>query len=559
MKLTIRFDDQNRTLYADLSQSEEPEAISFLSIKGKVEEAGYKNVTLHPKTISELLANVQQGKECTIALKTLVDATASISIDSEKRQAFLTLTAADGGEPLTLDLIALAITNAGVSDSLLDQEMLKTCFQRQTVKDMCIAHAQLPIPGKDAEFIPLVESETIAPPDMDDHGVADLLNTHQFIVVDVGQPLMRRVPPTEGEPGMDVTGIEMKATPGKDPGFATKLTGVEISPDNPHMLVAAVKGHPVVLKNGVNLDSTLHVDNVDIHTGNITFDGSLEVKGDVAAGMTIDVTGDVFVHGGVDHAAIHAGNTIKVGGGIFGGEGAEHTAEEIKEYRIKAGSDIEAKFVHLSTLVAENNILVKEYISHSYVKSSNQLLLGQEGGKGVLFGGQCEALHRIVVNQLGNEIYIPTHVVVGQLNELYRVYHNLEKELATRSQEITQLETILQKTQQCDPVVLGKLPLNKAQKIRQTIVAINEKKVRTQDLLHALEPEIELQKNAAIEVTRAIYPNTLMTINGTAKLFAEKTRGDTWVQWDDDLVEQGKAELEKKAKLEKKAELEKKE
>jgi len=111
MQLTIRFDDQNRTLYADLSPSEEPEAISFLSIKEKVEEAGYKNVNLPPKTISEVLANVQQGKEGTFALKTLVDATAAITIDSDKRQAFLTLTAADGGQPLTFDLITQAITN----------------------------------------------------------------------------------------------------------------------------------------------------------------------------------------------------------------------------------------------------------------------------------------------------------------------------------------------------------------------------------------------------------------------------------------------------------------
>jgi len=546
MRLSIRLNDQDRTLYADLNPSEEPETISFLSIKGKLEEAGFKNLTLDPKIISELLAHAQQEKECTIALKTLVDADVSVEIASDRSQAYLTLTAADGGQPLTLDLITRAIAKAGVCDSQIDREMVSTCLQRPSIKNMRIAQAQVPIKGNDAVYISLVESEMITPPDVDEHGVADMLNTHQFMLVDVDTPLMKRVPATEGEAGMDVTGKEMKPTPGNDPGFATNLTGVKISPKDPNVLLAAVKGHPVIVKNGVNVDATLHVDQVNVNSGNITFDGSLEVKGEVAAGMMIDVTGDVVVHGGVDRAAIQAGHNITVGGGIFGVEDAEHSEEEIVANRIKAGSDIEAKFVHLSTLTAENNIVVKEYISHSYVKSGNQLLLGQEGGKGILFGGQCEALHRVVVNQLGNEAYISTQVTSGKLSELTKVYHKLERELTTRSQEVAQLETILEKTQQGDPALLGKLPLDKSQKITHTIVAINEKIVRTQDLLHALEPELGLQKKAAIEVTKAIYPNAVMTINGTTKHFSEKTHGDIWVQWGDELLEQGKVEQEKK-------------
>jgi uncharacterized protein (DUF342 family) len=552
MRLTIRFDDQDRTLYADLSQSEESEMISNLSIKGKLEEAGYKSLTLDPKTISELLACAQQGKECTIALKKLADAAVSVAVASDKRQAYVTLTTADGGQPLTLDMITQAIAKAGLSDSLVDQEMVNQCFQRQSVKDMCIAQATLPIRGKDAVYTPLVESETIAPPDVDDQGVADMMSTHQFFIVDVGTPLMKRVPATVGEAGLDVTGKEMKPVPGNDPGFTKNLTGVEISPEDPNVLVAAVKGHPVVVKNGVNIDSTLHVENVDANTGNITFDGSLEVKGEVAAGMTIDVTGDVFIKEGVERAAIKAGNSIKIGGGIIGGEDAERPDEEIIEYKINAGVDIEAKFVHLATLTAKNNIVVKEYISHSYVKSGNQLLLGQEAGKGMVFGGQCEALHRVVINQLGNEAYIPTHVTAGKLGELTKAYHNLEKDLATRSQEVAQLESILEKIQKSDPVVLGKMPLDKSEKIRHTIVAINEKMERTQELLHALEPEIELQKKAAIEVTKKVYPNAVMTINGTTKPFSEQTSGATWVQWGDQIVEQGTVEHEKNVKQEKK-------
>ena len=71
---------------------------------------------------------------------------------------------------------------------------------------------------------------------------------------------------------------------------------------------------------------------------------------------------------------------------------------------------------------------------------------------------------------------------------------------------------------------------------------------RTQDLLHALEPEIELQKKASIHVTQTIHPNTVMTINGTTKRFSERIGGATWVQWGDDLVDHEKVSREKNIK-----------
>ena len=539
MRLTIVFNDQDRTLYAELTTGEEAEEISMLAVKQKVEKAGYHNVNIPANIINELLGNAQQGKESKVALKTLVDATASVTLANDKQQAFLTLTTADGGKPNTLKNIIQAMADAGVSTDFADRETVNNCLQRQSVKDVCVAKGRLPQKGKDAEFISLVDSEMVTPPTVDEHGVADMMHTHQFVIVDVGTPLMRRVPATQGEPGVDVTGAEIKPTPGNDTGFPTNLTGAVISPEDPNLLIAQVKGHPLVEKQGVHVDPTLHLDNVDVDTGDISFDGSLEVKGEVTAGMSIDVTGDVIIQGGVDRARIKAGHSIKIGGGIFGEEEAERTTEDPVEYRLKAGADIEAKFVNLATLQAENNIVIKEYLNHSYVKAGNQLLLGQEGGKGIMFGGHGEALHRIVATQIGNEGYIPTRVTAGHLSEVYKIYHNLQDELAARAHEAEQLAAVHAKIQQGDRILLGKIPLDKSQKIQNTIVAIQEKMARTQDLLTALEPEIELQKKATIEVTKTIYPNTTMTINGTAKLFSEQTKGSIWIQQGNALMQPG--------------------
>ncbi len=87
MRLTISFDEQDHTLYAELKPSEESEEISLLSIKKRVEEAGYHNLTLNPQAIPEILTSVQQAKECKVALKTLVDATAEVTAEPAAQEA----------------------------------------------------------------------------------------------------------------------------------------------------------------------------------------------------------------------------------------------------------------------------------------------------------------------------------------------------------------------------------------------------------------------------------------------------------------------------------------
>jgi len=227
-----------------------------------------------------------------------------------------------------------------------------------------------------------------------------------------------------------------------------------------------------------------------------------------------------------------------VASGILGGEDVEAIDEKNLEYRIEAGVDIEASFVNLSTLKAHNNIVVKEYILNSYVKAGHELLLGQPNGKGVLVGGKSEAGHRALIKQVGNESYMPTCLTVGHLSKLYAVYQKLTKELTVRMNEKEQLQKILEKVEQSQSVVLGRMPVDKTTKIENTIQVINEKMSRIQQQLLALEPEIALQKKATITVMRTIYPNVVLTINGTTKRFPTQTSGKRWMQSGDELVEQ---------------------
>ncbi len=98
--------------------------------------------------------------------------------------------------------------------------------------------------------------------------------------------------------------------------------------------------------------------------------------------------------------------------------------------------------------------------------------------------------------------------------------------MARRTAEANQLNYILKKIKQANtPNTLGKLELNKARKISNTIHAINESNEKLKKELLLLAPLIEKHKGAKVDVVKAILPNTVININGGVKRVTSNMRG----------------------------------
>ncbi|MCG8315810.1 MAG: FapA family protein, partial [Pseudomonadales bacterium] len=356
---------------------------------------------------------------------------------------------------------------------------------------------------------------------------------------------MRKEPATTGTPGKDVTGAEIKPVPGKDPGFAKNIQGAELSPQDPNVLIATIKGHPIFMKNGVCVDPVLHVDNVDINTGNIEFDGSLEVRGDVAAGMQINVTGDVIVKGVIERSLVYAGNDIVVRGGVFGDDDAEDIPETVnhqQKYLLYARGSIDASFVSTAAIKADGDIIVKQYIGNSLVIAGNSLSLGQQGGKGILFGGLAKVRYLAALVQLGNESNLETRLIVGEYDQLMQQLVTIKKTLVTRQKEADQLQVILDKVGQQKNVKLGKVVLDKTQRISNTIKAIREKVAELKAKMSEINAVLPQHKAAHVVIGKKIYPNASLTINGASTTFREEQRADTWRASGDKLIRDSEKE-----------------
>lgn len=564
MKLTINFDESKQIVVAQLSEDDNASPLSEQAVVDAVVTAGYPHVRIENTVIQQLLRRDAAHETGRMTLCVIKDADVQVSVARDRLTATITVLPANGGQPLTPGHVLKRVQDKDIALELIDQAVLKQCLLDTEGTTYTLAKARLPVNGKAAEYIPLIEHDDASGPRIDDGGKADLCNTQVFQIVEAGTPLMRRIPPTPGSPGMDVCGQTLVARPGLDPGFTKSTPGAKLDPGDPNLLIADIKGHAVIGKHGVMIDNLLRLDGVNLKTGHIYFDGSIEVAGDIEPGMIVDVTGDLIVKGCAERARVRAGNNITVMGGVFGAIEKVKTSTPHKPHLplrnriaqdesdipegLTAGGNIAARFVNNIMLKAAGDIRVREYIINSSVFAEGNLFLGQKGGKGMLFGGYCHIMMGATINQLGNDSFLATRLKLGELDALNDDRDSTMDELQSRLKELLQLNTML-KPLKPKPHKAGtdeaeqpaEPPLNPHQdKIDKLAQAISSTEQRIQELkthLAEIQAEMERREKATLIVKNIIYPGVEIEINGLSQSFNEKTRPGRW-QVRDNLLQQ---------------------
>ena len=69
-------------------------------------------------------------------------------------------------------------------------------------------------------------------------------------------------------------------------------------------------------KSFINVRKVMTVDEVDLDSGNIEFNGDLFVRGDIVDNMAVTLEGDLFVKGNIGASNIFAKGNIKCEGGV---------------------------------------------------------------------------------------------------------------------------------------------------------------------------------------------------------------------------------------------------
>ena len=461
-------------------------------------QQGFGDCLLDEAAISNAanLCNVQQSA-FGLEVAQRIDAKVAIRIEPDDMAATLDITAARGGKPATVPEVLAALAQAGVTFGIDEAAVAQAC-QAGFCSALQVAQGLAAQDGRDAVFEALISDPVDRAPKLNEQGLIDYREHGDIQVVAAGAALMRRTPALPGVLGKTVKGQVLAALAGHDTGFAPNLDGAEISSDDANLLVASVSGQPVRLTAGVMVEPILRVKEVNMATGNIHFDGTVHVAGEVIQGMKVQASGDIVIDGMVDGGQLDAGGDIQVAGGL------------IAHAKLHAGGSVTARFAEGAQITAGTVIMIADMVIDCDLHSLNQIIIGSNSPeRGRLVGGTTAAALLLQVPLLGSSKAGTTKVVVGTNPELEARYAAL---LARIESEKTVEANLDKLVKQLKAIGDPKHMLDRVKASRQHAVQVWGKSLAEKQ---TIEHELELALTARIEVSVGVEGAVDLTFGHT--------------------------------------------
>lgn len=527
----LRFvlDEATRSVRACYAPGDEEENIGPESIAEALAKHGWDAAVLDQREMAQFLDACRRAEEPIQAVVGEVrDGALSLEITHDRMNALLTIEAPRGGLPVTAQQVRDMLVQRNVAFGI-DETQVEAAVAARACRDAVVARGLSPVQGRATRFESLLDALRRQPePEADDADDASALVDYRtlgdLLLVAPGTPLMRRVPAVQGIEGRDVLGNAIAPATLIDIPFPPGLSGSEPSADDPCLLVATVAGVPMPQAQGVNVNPLVEVDAVDLSTGNISFEGTLKVKGDIKTGMSVHVGGDVVVQGTIEAATVEAGGSVIVTGGIIGApestvtnpaDGAAKTA------RIICGGSVQARFIDNAVISAGVNVAVKGEIRQSDVAAGQSIESGPPGSQqGVIAGGRCRALLLVRAGTIGSPAGVPTEVHVGVNPHAATRKAAIEQERHAVNEELGKLEKLLTFFQANPEKGEGGV----ADRVRNTMAAMVGKLQTLEADETALAAELSLTYSAVIHATRRFCGGTDLVV-GVKRMQIIETTG----------------------------------
>ncbi len=341
-----------------------------------------------------------------------------LTYDSRKIKAVLTIQQLEEPVEVTAEEVFKYLEEAGIVKGLDTEAVEKMVEEKKWDTPVLVAKGVEPVNGEDGSIEFFFDSNPDHTPRVRSDGSVDFHNINITAQVHVGQTLAQVIPPTAGTPGEDVFGVTMLTRAGKEariiPGANTSFTDGTRT-----LLKSNVNGHAEVSRDGsVQVVQVFTVrGDVDYSTGDIEFDGDLEIMGDVKSGFTLKTTGNIEIMGTVEDATIEAQGKVMVRGGYIGsGRGS-----------IQVGTDAIFRFVRNQQVIAERDIYIYEESMHSQLSAGRAIIMNK--GRGQIVGGFAEAGRYAEINVIGNDKNIQTRISICEESSLSLKIESLRQKM----------------------------------------------------------------------------------------------------------------------------------
>ncbi len=529
--LTLTLDETTRTLCASLAHDTRFPRIDALWLRDRLGDAGYADVKIRPQAIKELIARYNAGESVPpLDIADCLDASLQITTTIDGLCARLTIVPAKGGKAATkTELLALLAAKGIVEGVRVDE--INRAIAAGKADELVIAVGREPVPGEDGRLEYLLPDMRERVPSIRPCGRTDFRDLGEILVVATGDALMRRHPPTRGEDGLSVFGKPIAPKPGKDTRFASGLRGVSLSAQDPDLLVAACDGQPVRVRGGIIVEPIYTVDAVNMATGNINFDGTVKVRNDVQAGMSIRASGDIEVGGVVEPATLEAGGNIIVRGGVMGGIGGKTAGKDLSAHAIRCEGSFSATYAQQARITAGDSIFIDDLAMQCQLQAANHVRIGNLR-RGHIIGGKTHACLSIHARVIGAPNRIRTELEIGSDTELARAVQEKAQERDGKENRLLEIGKLLTVADR-NP---GRVTPDMLARAEQAAAALSAEIEALRGEEDDLRFRLELAQQARVNAEQAIHEGVSVSM-GDNTLRIPQERGPTTVR----LSEQGLA------------------
>jgi len=411
--LSFFMNEETGDLYARFEPVGDVPALDLSTVQRLMHDGGWDVFYVDQKALAEFVAGyrgVPEASERTVGARR--DGEFVLTLSGDSMIAQLTLIAPQGGKPVDEGQVFAALRDQGIVHGLLRQQ-IEAALAIGHCENLTIARGDLAIDGTSARFEPLFMEQRS---EADDKALIKYSDLSHLLLVHPGDRLMRRIAPMPSTDGADVKGQPVLAVAIPDLSFAPDLQGVAPDSADQNLLRATLAGQPMLVDRGVIVNPVIEVPDVDLSTGNIDFEGTIRVSGDVKAGMRIKVAGDVIVSGSVEAAHIVAGGNVAVQGGVIGHADTHASAHALPSNtaRIICQGSVQALFMEHVHVEAGAAILIDRSAWQCELIAKDEIIVGKEGAKvSQIIGGLSQASLLIKTSVLGASTGTKTQVQVG--------------------------------------------------------------------------------------------------------------------------------------------------
>lgn len=385
------------------------------------------------------------------------------------------------------------------------RELLNLIVGKKDLEDVIVAQGTHPIQGKNPfvyETYKDLTAKVSEAAGADDTGEEiDLRALQQTSIVKEGQQVAEiryDIPPQQG---FDVFGntLEPPAM-----GGTKVVVGEGIIEKSKGKYFAAVDGVPVIDKGNISISKMLfHKGDVNLSTGNILFDGPVEIEGSIDSGAIVDVKGDLTVKGTIRAAHVRAGGDIQVGSGIVTGTNGSVTAK----------GSLKAAFIENSKVLCGGSITVKKAILNSDI-IAGRFIEVMDKKEGVIAGGSISTREYVNSGIVGFKNGSITKMNIGvdwRIEVSVKIRRGrMEKILEVQAKDRASLREVLSRkaTQMTDK--------NEKRKDFYQNRLIKERTLleKAQAHLEAAEAKLVYNPNSKIFVNSYLFPNVEIFIGG---------------------------------------------